>query len=104
MSKDNNVRKYPGESGPRPDHAKLRKDEAIQRQHDYNALSIEEKIARLPIGGAKKQLAKLTALLSKRNNPVVEPSGAQAGETEEVIADKKRLRAKDRRHKEKKVE
>lgn len=41
--------------------------EAEERQEAYNKLSLEEKISKLPEGGANKQRAKLMALLEKQN-------------------------------------
>lgn len=61
--KENNIRKHPGESGPRPDKASFKREEAIERQTTYDKLSVEEKLSKLPANGAKKQREKLSALL-----------------------------------------
>ena len=47
----------------RPDLAKIRQQEAKERQAAYDKLSVQEKLDRLPVGGANKQRAKLTAML-----------------------------------------
>jgi len=64
MKKENNNRKYPGERGPRPDLAKLKREEAVERQEAYKKLSTEEKLALLDArlgkgAGAKAQRAAL---------------------------------------------
>jgi hypothetical protein len=104
MKRENNNRKYPGESGARPDNAKFRREEAIERQVYYDNLSIEDKIAKLGKHVAMKQRAKLAADLERRNN-----GGAKAQEVrEQPIAEgsdgkeHKHLKAKDRRKQEKK--
>lgn len=43
----------------------LRRQQAEARQAEYDKLSIEEKLARLPKDGSKKQRAKLLALLDQ---------------------------------------
>lgn len=66
----NNRRVYP-DANHQPNHlASRRKSEAIERQEEYNKLSLEEKIARLPPEPhAKKHRARLLAQLDQRNQP-----------------------------------
>jgi hypothetical protein len=101
--KDNSRRKFPASRGPRPDLAKIKKDEALARKETYDKLSIEAKILDLnerldklrilgkEPGAAKKQLAKLMAQLEKRSAPI------EAKETKIEEPVKKHSRAKDRR-------
>lgn len=98
MSKLNNIRKFPGERGARPDNAKFRREEAAQRQAEYDKLTIKQKLAKLdeklgPGQGAERQRARLMAQLEKQMNPqpVVEKEEAA---TEE----KPHVKAKDRRN------
>lgn len=42
-----------------------RRKQAELRQMEYDKLSIQEKLARLPIGKCERQRIKLTSLLSK---------------------------------------
>jgi hypothetical protein len=42
-----------------------RRAAAAARQEEYNKLSLKEKLDRLPQGGAKKQRARLEALIAK---------------------------------------
>jgi hypothetical protein len=44
-----------------------RRARALKMQEEYDKLSLQEKIARLPKVGAKKQRAKLEALLEKQS-------------------------------------
>lgn len=67
MAKTNNNKKYP-EADRQPRHkAAERIGKSQARQEMYNELTLEEKIARLPAEGAKKQRARLMALLEKQN-------------------------------------
>lgn len=65
--KTNNDRLYPRSKQPK--HiAETRKKDSLQRQADYDLLSLEDKIARLPPEpAAKKQRTRLLALLEKQN-------------------------------------
>lgn len=49
-----------------------RRAKAEAMQAEYNKLSLEEKIARLPKDGAKKQRARLMKLLEEKNKKVSE--------------------------------
>lgn len=104
MSKENNRRKFPDGSSPRPDLSKIKKEEAIERQTYYNTLSIEEKIARLDdkLGkgiGAKKQRAQFQTLL---NAPKSVERQIEDINSSPDTAPKKKLKAKERRQKAKK--
>lgn len=101
MAKTDNVRKFPGESGPRPDFAKAKQGEAKERQEYYDGLSPAAKLAKLDEGKfvAKKQRAKLAALVEKK---AAAPVVAEASEKTEDVSEKKHLKAKERRSKEKK--
>jgi hypothetical protein len=65
MKKVDNNRKYPGIRGSRrPDLKKFKQEEALERQKTYDALTVEEKVAKLDykLGkgiGAKSQREKL---------------------------------------------
>jgi hypothetical protein len=106
-----NDRVYPGESGPRPDLAKIKRTEAAERQDAYDKLTIEQKIAaldaKLGVGiGAAHQRTKLTALLEKKNNPatkeVIEMAAEAGAGMTKLINEKKHLKAKDRKRQEQK--
>jgi hypothetical protein len=104
MKKENNNRRYPGESRPRPDNAKFRREEAAKRQADYDKLSIEQKLAKLdeklgPGQGAERQRARLMAQLEKKLNPTPAPE-KEVPATEE--SEKQHMKAKDRRAQERK--
>ena len=61
-----NNRLFPGFKGRRPDNAKHRREEAIERQAAYDLLTLEQKLAQLPPEPfAKKQRAKLLAIQEK---------------------------------------
>lgn len=61
-----NHRHHPGIKGRRPDHAKFRREEAVERQTVYNLLTTEQKLAQLgPEPASQKQRTKLIALLQK---------------------------------------
>lgn len=47
-NKKTNARRFPGVTGPRPDKAAWRKEEALKRQATYAALPEEEKKRRNP--------------------------------------------------------
>jgi hypothetical protein len=57
-----NHRLYPG-AKHRSDLAKIRQQEAKDRQTAYDKLSTQEKLDRLPTSGANRQRTRLTALL-----------------------------------------
>lgn len=85
----NNNRKYP-DANHQPCHlAKLRKEDALARQAEYNKLSLQEKLARLPVPGATKQRARLEALVAK------ELVAKQATETKAAAEKQKKLAKKD---------
>lgn len=65
--KTNNDRLYPRSKQPK--HiAETRKKDSLQRQANYDLLSLEDKINRLPPEpGAAKQRKRLLALLEKQN-------------------------------------
>jgi len=108
MKKVNNNRKYPGESRPRPDNAKFKREEAAKRQADYDKLSIKEKLAKLdaklgPGQGAEHQRAKLMAELERQMNPPVPEKKEEVKEpSAEETPQKSHVKAKDRRHQERK--
>ena len=70
MPKTNNRRVYP-DANHQPRHlAKMRKEDAEARQKVYDALTLEQKIAKLPPEPhAKQQRARLLAALAKQNAP-----------------------------------
>jgi hypothetical protein len=80
--KQNNKRKYP-DANHQPCHkAADRKMRAEVRQEVYNELTLEQKIAALPPEPhAKKQRARLMALLAKRNSPKIESKENLSGES-----------------------
>lgn len=83
--KQNNNRKYP-DANHQPRHkAADRKMKAEVRQEVYNELTLEQKIAALPPEPhAKKQRARLTALLNKKSQP---KQGLERGELTMVGGD-----------------
>lgn len=109
--RENNKRKFPDGSGPRPDLSDFKRTEAKNRQDDYDGLTIEQKITaldtKLGVGvGAKRQRARLAAILEKKNAPASSEVIKMAQEAGEdmlgLINEKKHLKAKDRRRKEQK--
>lgn len=105
MRKENNTRRFPGESNPRPDLGKLKKEEAAQRKAEYCELSLADKIAKLDLKlgrgvGAVKQRTRLNALLVQSQAPSVEEQVLQLNERPQQ--EKKHLKAKERRAKEQK--
>jgi hypothetical protein len=54
--------------GPRPDRTEKKRAEALGRNEAFQELSVERRLASLPIGGAKKQRAKLEALLEEERS------------------------------------
>jgi hypothetical protein len=82
-----NRRAYP-DATRQPRHLdSLRKSEALARQEAYDKLTLEEKIARLPPEPhAKKQRARLLALLEKRSQPKQE-AAVTKGELQVVVAE-----------------
>lgn len=77
--KQDNRRVYPDATRQPRQFDAMRKREAKERQEAYDKLTLQEKMDRLPAEGAKKQRAKLQALLDKKNQKV---------ENEQVLADK----------------
>lgn len=111
--KENNNRKFPDGTRPRPDLSDLKRREAKDRQDAYDGLSIEQKLAALDtkLGageGAKRQRARLATLLEKKNAPASSEVVKMAQEAGQdmlgLINDdkKKHLKAKDRRRQERK--
>jgi hypothetical protein len=47
----------------------LRRKQADLRNEEYNKLSLQEKLERLPVDGAKRQRARLEAAMSGRSQP-----------------------------------
>lgn len=90
MAKDNNNKKYP-EANRQPRHeAAARIGRAQARQEAYNALTLEQKIAQLPPEPhAKKQRARLMALLAKKNALKQEPA-SEKSETQEASPEKQK--------------
>ncbi len=62
------TRLYPGVRGRRPDLKSFRQKEALQRQQQYDTLSVELKLELLDRrpGESKKQRARLKKLLSEK--------------------------------------
>jgi hypothetical protein len=87
--KQNNRRIYP-DANRQPNHkAKFRQDEAKERQAEYDKLTFEQKIAKLPPEPySKKQRARLQALLAKQNAPKPKPVAKESTEasTAEVVS------------------
>jgi|SRR5277367_5956489 len=113
--KENNNRKYPDGTRPRPDLAATKREEAKERQTYSDGLTAEQKLEAIDhprpasnqerCGGASKKVrAKLAALLAKRNTPVPVPATATPVGSEGENTEKKHLKAKERRSKEKKDE
>jgi hypothetical protein len=107
MAKVDNSRRFPGESGPRPDHAAFKRKEAVERQTEYNKLSPADKLARLdamfgPGKGGTNERAKLNALIMSKN--VCTPSTDVVVEEDagSKSPEKPRVKAKERRKKESK--
>lgn len=89
MPKENNNRVYP-DANHQPRHlAKFRKDEALTRQAEYDKLSLQEKIARLPVPGATKQRTRLEALVAKQM------VAKQATEAKAAVEQQKKQAKKD---------
>ena len=67
QNKKNNKRKYPEVKGRRPDLKEIRCEEALERTLAWQKLSPEEQLKSLDRRGhaAKKQRARITALLNK---------------------------------------
>jgi len=76
--RSNNRRVYP-EANHQPCHkAKLRKQWALERQAEYDKLTLQQKLDRLPPEPlCKKQRTRLLALLAKPAKVVPEPVVAQ---------------------------
>jgi len=65
-----NHRLFPGIRGRRPDKAKFRREEAVERQTEYDKLSLQQKLDRLPPEPlCKKQRTRLLTLMEKQNQP-----------------------------------
>jgi hypothetical protein len=85
----NNNRKYP-DATRQPCHLdRLRKEGAKERQAEYEKLTLQEKLARLPVPGANKQRARLEALVAK------ELVAKQATEAKATAEKQKKLAKKD---------
>lgn len=98
--KENNKRRYPDGSSPRPDLSKFKRQDALERQTFYDTLSLSQKIAeldrKLGVGaGAKKQRARLAVLMEQKNIPIM-----VAKESVETSDKPRRMKAKERRQKE----
>jgi len=62
--RQNNNRKHPDGSGPRPDNSKHKREEALERQTGYESLTTAQKVAmldsKLGVGqGARRQRERL---------------------------------------------
>lgn len=81
-----NHRLFPGIKGKRPDKAKFRREEATQRQTEYDKLSLQQKLDRLPPEPlCAKQRTRLLALIEKQNQPKpVKETGLAKGEIQVV--------------------
>ena len=80
-----NHRLFPGIKGKRPDKAKFRREEATQRQTEYDKLSLQQKLDRLPPEPlCKKQRTRLLALIEKQNQPKEAPKP----KAEEAVSNK----------------
>jgi hypothetical protein len=89
--KQNNRRVYPNANHQPMHKAADRVDRAQARQEVYDELTLEQKIARLPPEPqAKKQRARLTALLEKRDAPKAAPSVSKDAPTTENNSDKQK--------------
>lgn len=120
MKKENNARRFPGEScRNRPDKAAARRAEATDRQDKTNSLSPQQRLENLDIKfgagqGAKKERARLLAAIKTKPTKLASDVDALDKKElpEEVMQEiaalneeggsKKRLKAKDRRAKDKK--
>lgn len=101
--RENNKRRHPDGSSPRPDLSKLKRQEAVERQTFYDTLSVSQKISeldrKLGVGlGAKKQRARLAAIMEQKIVSIV--SADDVKETVEVSNKPRRMKAKERRQKE----
>ena len=59
-------RKHPGIRGRRPDMKYLRKQEAVARHVAYAKLSPKQRLERLPPSGARRERARLEALIATK--------------------------------------
>lgn len=65
-----NHRLFPGIKGKRPDKAKFRRQEATERQTEYDKLSLQQKLERLPPEPlCAKQRTRLLTMIEKQNQP-----------------------------------
>lgn len=66
-------RRYPGACGPRPDNKSFRQKEALERQAEYDKLTLEQKLELLERrpGSSAKQREILTKLLSTNKSKIV---------------------------------
>ncbi len=69
--KDNSKRKFPGEHGPRPDLAAVKREEATTRRLLWEQLSPAEQLRALDMRlgkgiGAKKQRARIAAKMGRK--------------------------------------
>lgn len=62
-----------------------RRKQAEARQAEYDKLTLQQKIERLPANGAAKQRAKLTALLDKQNKKTPEAEVSEKIEAAERV-------------------
>ena len=62
--------------------------EASARQAQSNKLSTQEKLVRLPVDGAKRERAKLTARLDREKNQAAKPKPPKAPKEEPKKAKK----------------
>ncbi|MDE1834527.1 MAG: hypothetical protein KGH64_04270 [Candidatus Micrarchaeota archaeon] len=60
-----NHRKYPGVRGKRPDLKKIRQTEALERQAQYDALSLEQKMKINPKKYMKNEEGKIVRVAKK---------------------------------------
>jgi hypothetical protein len=93
MRRENKDRRFPGERGPRPDNAKIKREEAVARAAAWERLSIKDKLAVLdarlgPGQGAQRQRARLMAEFERPKTVATEKTAS---------SQEKNLKAKDRR-------
>lgn len=119
IGKTNNSRRYPGETNQhRPDLASARREEASERQKQYDDLTPAQKLEKLDIRfgvgkGATKERARLLRLVSHHKLETKNEQELLVSATipDEIMAEiealnsedssKKKLKAKDRRRAEK---
>jgi hypothetical protein len=90
VAKLNNRRKFPNANHQPCHKAAERKLKAEARQDVYNELTLEQKIAALPPEPqAKKQRARLLALLERRNAPKPAPKNEAPQDAEATVKQEK---------------